>query len=100
MSSMWPFFGCLAVGWTLSSVTTWPLWLGAAAITGTLASAGLVYWKQLRVKEGSGPLHTSVSAARDDRLSLAAVGAPIFFSLLVVLAVRERLQRKTPRSVA
>src|SRR5262245_18171502 len=122
-------FGCLAVGWALSSAATWPLWLGAAAITGTLASAGFVYWKQLRVKEGSGPLYTSVSAAPDDRLSrmldaasrrdfiyavpvlalfgksswllvLAAVGAPIFFFLLVVLAVRERLQRKTPTCVA
>jgi phosphatidylglycerophosphate synthase len=122
-------FGCLAVGWALSSAATWPLWLGAAAIIGTLASAGFVYWKQLRVKSGSGPLYTSVSAAPDDPLSqmldaasrrdfiyampvlalfgksswllvLAAVGAPVFFFLLVVLAVRERLQRRTSGSVA
>src|SRR5262249_4661446 len=29
-------FGCLAVGWALSSAATWPLWLGTAAIIGTL----------------------------------------------------------------
>jgi phosphatidylglycerophosphate synthase len=122
-------FGCLAIGWSLSSAATSPLWLGAVAIVGTLASAGFVYWKQLRVKDGSGPLFASVSATPDDRLSrmldassrrdfiyavpiltifdqtswllvLAAVGAPTFFFMLVVLAVRERLQSKTVGSAA
>jgi 1L-myo-inositol 1-phosphate cytidylyltransferase / CDP-L-myo-inositol myo-inositolphosphotransferase len=120
-------FGSMAVEWALSSSATWPLWLGATAIIGTLGSAGLVCWKQLRVKDGSGPLFTSVSAAPDDRLSrildaasrrdfiyvvpifalfgksswflaLAAVGAPIFFFLLVILVVRERHQSKPLRS--
>jgi phosphatidylglycerophosphate synthase len=115
-------FGCLAVGWALSTGAMWPLWLGAAAIIGTLGSAGIVYWKRLRLKDGSGPLFTSVSATPDDRLSrmmdaaarrdfiyaipvialfgksswflvMAAVGAPIFFLLLIALALRERLQR-------
>ena len=117
-------FACLALGWASSTAATWPLWLGAAAIIGTLGSAGLVYWKQLRPKEGGGPLFTSVSGVRDDRLSrmldaaarrdfvygvpilalfgksywfllLASVGAPIFFLLLVVLALRERMQSRT-----
>jgi 1L-myo-inositol 1-phosphate cytidylyltransferase / CDP-L-myo-inositol myo-inositolphosphotransferase len=116
-------FGCIAVGWALSANATWPLWLGAAAIAGTLGSAGFVYWRQLRVKDGSGPLFTSVASAPDDRLAgmldaasrrdfiyvvpifalfgksswfllLAAVGAPVFFLLLVFLAVRERLQSR------
>jgi len=122
-------FGCMAIGWALSAAATWPLWLGAAAIAGTLGSAGFVYWRQLRVKEGSGPLFTSVATAPDDRLagmldaasrrdfiyvvpilalfgkanwllSLAAIGAPIFFLLLVFLAVRERLQSKPMTSGA
>lgn len=120
-------FACLAVGWASSAGATWPLWLAATAIIGTLGSAGLVYWKQLRGKEGGGPLFTSVSDVSDDRLSrmldaasrrdfvyglpilalfgkshwlllLAAVGAPIFFFLLVVLALRERIQSKALRS--
>lgn len=117
-------FACIAAGWALSVAAMWPLWLGAAAIVGTLGSAGFVYWRQLRVKDGSGPLFTSVSTAPNDRLVrlmdaasrrdfiffvvvlalfgksswfllLASVGAPIFFFLLVVLAVRERFQGKS-----
>jgi phosphatidylglycerophosphate synthase len=116
-------FGCMAIGWALSATATWPLWLGAAAIVGTLGSAGFVHWRQLRAKDGSGPVYTSVSTVPDDRLAamldaasrrdfiylvpilalfgksswlllLAAIGAPIFFLLLVFLAVRERLQSR------
>jgi phosphatidylglycerophosphate synthase len=122
-------FGCIAVGWALSSNATWPLWFGAAAIVGTLGSAGFLYWKQSRVNNGDGPLLTSVSAAPGDRLSrmldaasrrdfiyaapilalfgkaswflvLAAVGVPIFFFLLVVLATSERRQSKPPGPLA
>jgi phosphatidylglycerophosphate synthase len=114
-------FGCMAVGWALSAAAAWPLLLGAAAIIGTLGSASFVYWRQMRVEHGSGPLFTSVSGVPDDRLAgmldaasrrdfiylvpvfalfgksswfllLASVGAPIFFFLLVFLALRERLQ--------
>jgi hypothetical protein len=82
-----------------------------------------VHWRQLRAKDGSGPVYTSVSTVPDDRLAamldaasrrdfiylvpilalfgksswlllLAAIGAPIFFLLLVFLAVRERLQSR------
>lgn len=117
-------FACIAAGWALSAAATWPLWLGAAAIIGTLGSAGVVHWRQLRVKDGSSPVFTSVSTAPDDRfvrlldaasrrdfiyfvvvlalfgksswfLLLASVGAPLFVFLLVVLAVRERFQGKS-----
>jgi phosphatidylglycerophosphate synthase len=113
-------FACMAVGWAQSSAATWPLLLGAAAIVGTLGSAGLVHVSQLRHKHGSGPLFTSLSAAdgpvarildaasRRDflyvvlifalfgksswSLLFASVGAPVVFLLLLVLPLRARLQ--------
>ena len=113
-------FACMAVGWSLSAGATWPLLLGAAAVLGNLGSAAFVYRRLVRVKDNSGPLFTSVSTAPDRRLArlldaasrrdfiylvlilalfgrsnwfllLASLGAPIFFFLLVFLAVRERL---------
>jgi phosphatidylglycerophosphate synthase len=112
-------FACMAIGWSLSVAALWPLLLGAAAALGTLGSATFVYWRLMRVKDDGGPLFTSVSTAPDNRLArlldaasrrdfiylvlvlalfgksnwfllLAALGAPIFFILLVFLAVRER----------
>ena len=112
-------FGCMAVGWALSSGLLWPLLLGGAAIVGTLGSASFVYWRQMRLPRVSGPLFTSVSSAPNDRLArlldaasrrdfiyllpvlalfgrsswllvLAALGAPLFLLVLVFLAVRER----------
>ena len=122
-------FTCMAAGWTLASGMTWPLLLGAAATAGTLASAGLVYWRQMRIKDGHDPLFTSVSstpnhrvarlldaASRRDFIYLVPVLAlldksnwilvsaslvmPIFFLLLVFLAVHERLQAEPRRSMA
>jgi phosphatidylglycerophosphate synthase len=113
-------FACMAAGWSLSAAASWPLLLGAAAILGNLGSAAFVYWQLMRVKDDSGPLFTSVSATPDRRLArlldaasrrdfiylvlilallgksnwfllLASLGAPIFFFLLVFLAMRERL---------
>jgi phosphatidylglycerophosphate synthase len=112
-------FACMAGGWALSSGVTWPLWLGAAAIAGTLGSAFFVYWRQMRFARGAGPLFTSVATTPDNRLArmldassrrdfvyvvpvlalfgqarwlllLAAAGAPIFFLLLLYLALREQ----------
>ena len=111
-------FGCMAAGWSQAAGGALPLWLGAAAILGTIGSAGFVYWRVMRPKEAAGPLYTSVSTAPGrplarllDALSrrdfiyvvlafalfgkvgwflvLTAVGAPSFFFLLVVLAWRE-----------
>ena len=112
-------FACMGVGWSLAAGAGWPLALGAAAVLGTLGSAGFVYWRLMRAKEGAGSLFTSVSAephgamaqvldsaSRSDFiylvlllalfgrsnwfLMLAAIGAPVYFCLVVTLAIRER----------
>jgi 1L-myo-inositol 1-phosphate cytidylyltransferase / CDP-L-myo-inositol myo-inositolphosphotransferase len=112
-------FGCMAAGWSLAIGAGWPLALGAAAVLGTLGSAGFVYWRVMRPKRGEGPLYTSVSAAPSGKLAglldslsrrdfiylvlilslpgkaawflaLAAIGAPVFFVMLLVVAARDR----------
>jgi phosphatidylglycerophosphate synthase len=114
-------FAGMAAGWALYAHATWPLWLGAAAIAGTLASASFVYWRYMRLRRGTGPLFTSVSGMPSGRLAqlldaatrrdfvylvpvlalfgqakwlllLAAVGAPAFFLALMFLAARESVQ--------
>jgi phosphatidylglycerophosphate synthase len=114
-------FACMAIGWSLSIGASWPLLLGVAAALGNLGSAWFVYWRVMHTKKDSGPLFTSVAtvpgqtlarmldaASRRDFiylvlflalfgksnwfLVLAAAGAPIFFLLLLFLAVRERFQ--------
>lgn len=113
-------FGCMAAGWSRSTGNAWPLLLGATAVLGTLGSAGFVYWRVMRPKDGAGPLYTSVSSTPGRRLTrlldalsrrdfiyvvlafalfgkaswfllLTAVGAPTFFFLLVVLAWRDEV---------
>jgi 1L-myo-inositol 1-phosphate cytidylyltransferase / CDP-L-myo-inositol myo-inositolphosphotransferase len=122
-------FACMAVGWTLTSAAMWPLLLGAAATVGTLGSAAFIYWRQMHNKDGNDPLFTSVSTSPDHPLArlldiasrrdfiylvlilallgnshcillLASLGTPTFFSLLIFLAVRERLQNRPIRSAA
>jgi phosphatidylglycerophosphate synthase len=109
-------FGCMAIGWSWSAGAVWPMWLGAAAVLGTLGSAGFVYWRLMRLKDDGGALFASVSGSPERPLSrlldaasrrdfiylvillalfgrsnwflaLAAIGAPIYF-LLVLLAAR------------
>jgi 1L-myo-inositol 1-phosphate cytidylyltransferase / CDP-L-myo-inositol myo-inositolphosphotransferase len=113
-------FACMGVGWSLAASASWPLWLGAAAVLGTLGSAGLVYWRLMRGKDDGGALFTSVSAEPERPLArlldsasrrdfiylvillalfgksnwfllMAALGAPIYFLLVLFLAARERL---------
>jgi len=113
-------FGCIAISWALSIEALWPLLLGVAAALGNLASAWLVYWRVMRPKKDDGPLFTSVVTVPDQSLArmldaasrrdfiylavilalfgkstwflvLAAVGAPLFFLLLLFLALRERV---------
>jgi len=112
-------YSAIAVGWSRAIGELWPLWVGAAAIVGNMLSAGFVHVQTLggvRAKEG--PLFTNVSQ-RSSRLSrvadelsrrdfiylvlilsafgkshwflvMAAVGAPIYFLVLVGLALGER----------
>lgn len=112
-------FGCMAVGWSLAVGAPWPLAPGAAAVLATLGSAAFVYWRVMRPAMGPGPLYTSVARSTPgplarllDMLSrrdfiylvlflslfgkatwflaLAAVGAPAFFLMLLVVAAGER----------
>ena len=112
-------FACMAVGWSWAAGARWPLLLGAGAVIGTLGSAGVVYWRLMREKDGDGSLFTSVSAEPERPLarvldaasrrdfiylvallalagksnwfvSLAGIGAPIYCLLVVFLAARER----------
>jgi 1L-myo-inositol 1-phosphate cytidylyltransferase / CDP-L-myo-inositol myo-inositolphosphotransferase len=109
-------FACMGIGWSLSTGSPWPLALGAGAVLGTLGSAGFVYWRLMRSKDGGDTLFTSVSdapgrpltrlldsASRRDFIYLvillalfgqsnwflvmAGIGAPIYF-LLVLFAAR------------
>jgi phosphatidylglycerophosphate synthase len=107
-------FACMAIGWRGAVHETWPLALGAAAVVGTILSAGFVFITTMRGPD-DGPLFRSVVASQDSRLSriadalgrrdfiylvvlfslfgkaswflvLSAIGAPAFFVVLVVVA--------------
>src|SRR5215813_7720309 len=120
-------FACMAIGWCLSIGASWPLLLGVTAALGNFGSAWLVYWRVMHRKKESGPLFTSVATVPGQRLVrlldaatrrdfiylvlifalfgkanwfllLASVGAPIFFFLLVFLAVRERFADRVAMS--
>jgi len=122
-------FSCMAVGWSRAIDEAWPLLLGAAAVLGNLASAGFVHWRMMRAKDGAGPLFTSVSASPARRLArlldalsrrdfiylvvalglfgkanwfllLASLGAPTYFFLLVLLAIRESVTKASQPSGA
>ena len=122
-------FSCMAIGWSWSVAAAWPLWLGVVAVLGSLGAAGLVYWRLMRVKHDNGPLFSSVSAAPERPLarmldaasrrdfiylvlilalfgrsnwflSLAALGAPIYFCLVIFLALRERVANAPAKSRA
>jgi phosphatidylglycerophosphate synthase len=121
-------FACMGVGWSLSAGSPWPLALGAGAVLGTLGSAGFVYWRLMRLKDGGDTLFTSVSAepgrpltrlldsaSRRDFIYLvillalfgrsnwflvmAGIGAPIYF-LLVLFAARPQARGEAGSPVA
>ena len=116
-------FGCMAVGWHLAVGAAWPLYLGAAAVIGAGGSAFAVYWFTLRQKRDDGPVYTSVSQGPsqgltrllDDLsrrdfiylvlalslfgkaswfLALTAAGAPVFLTLVLVVATRDARRRR------
>ncbi|HEY2797001.1 MAG TPA: CDP-alcohol phosphatidyltransferase family protein [Thermoanaerobaculia bacterium] len=111
-------YSAIAIGWSRAIGQAWPLWVGALAILGNLASAAFVHLQTMRSARKDGPLFTSVSQ-RSNRISrvadelsrrdfiylvlilsafgkahwflvMAAVGAPIYFLVLVGLALSER----------
>lgn len=115
-------FVSMAIGWSHARGESWPLLVGAAAALGTLLSAGFVY-RETMVGVQEGPLFTSVSRSGESRLSrmadamarrdfiylvvllsavgkahwvlvLAAVGAPIFFFVLLGIAWAERRRER------
>ncbi len=112
-------FAAMAAGWVRAGGGVPAVLFGAAAVVGTLASAGFVYWRVMRHEDDGGPLYTSVSTRPGARLTrlldalsrrdfiylvvalalfgkaswflvLTALGAPIFFFLLIIVAARER----------
>ena len=82
-------FACMAIGWSVSRPAGWPLLLGAAAVLGTLGSAGFVYWRLMRAKDDGGTLFTSVSAEPERPLArvLDAASRRDFIYLVVLLAL-------------
>ena len=122
-------FGCMGVGWSLSAAAIWPLWLGAAAVLGTLGSAGFVYWRLMRLKDGGDTLFTSVSDAPERPLTrlldsasrrdfiylvillalfgrsnwflvMAGIGAPIYFFLVLFASRRQPSLKEGGSAVA
>ena len=120
-------FACMAAGWSRASGALWPLLLGAGAVFGTLGSAGFVYWRLMRKKDGGEALFTSVSAEPDRPLAqildaasrrdfiylvillaiagksswfvlLAGVGAPIYCLLVIAMSAFEARSDANPRA--
>jgi phosphatidylglycerophosphate synthase len=122
-------FACMAIGWSAAIGERWPLLLGTTAVIATLGSAGFIYWRVMRPKTGFAPLYTSVSTAPDGRfarlldalsrrdfiyivlllaffgradwfLVMTSLGAPVYFAMLVLLAMREPVVEKPePRAI-
>jgi phosphatidylglycerophosphate synthase len=118
-------YAAIAVGWSRAIGEARPLWVGAAAILGNLFAAGFVHAQTLGGGRGKeGPLFTNVSQ-RSSRVSrvadelsrrdfiylvlilsafgkahwflvMAAVGTPIYFLVLVGLALGERRLAGSP----
>jgi phosphatidylglycerophosphate synthase len=115
-------FACMGFGWSWAAGAAWPLWLAAMAVLGTAGSAIAVYWLTMRKKTGAGPVYTSVAGGEGGRLTRlldelsrrdfiylvfalslfgkaawflvpAAIGAPVFFLLVLVTAWRSRRHR-------
>jgi phosphatidylglycerophosphate synthase len=82
-------FACMGVGWSLSAGSAWPLALGAGAVLGTLGSAGFVYWRLMRSKDGDETMFTSVSDAPERPLTrlLDSASRRDFIYLVILLAL-------------
>ena len=82
-------FACMAIGWSVAAAARWPLLLGAAAVLGTLGSAGFVYWRLMRGKDDGETLFTSVSAEPERPLArvLDSASRRDFIYLVILLAL-------------
>ena len=82
-------FACMGVGWSLEADSLWPLALGVGAVLGTLGSAGFVYWRLMRSKDGGDTLFTSVSDAPERPLTrlLDSASRRDFIYLVILLAL-------------
>jgi phosphatidylglycerophosphate synthase len=119
-------YSAIALGWSRAIGQAWPLWIGAAAVLGNLFSAAFVHLQTMSAGQPKdGPLFTTVSRRSSafsraaDLLSrrdfiylvlilsafgkahwflvMAAVGAPIYFLVLVGIALGERRAARNPR---
>ncbi len=118
-------FSAFAVAWSSASGESWPLYLGALAVSGTILCAGFIYTYAMRPRPGGGPLLTTVSPSRRSRLTQildalarrdfiyfvailglfgkaywflapVSVGTPGFFLALVVMALGGRRLEGAP----
>ncbi len=112
-------FSAFAIAWRTASGQDWPLLLGVFAVASTILSAGFIYAYAMRPRKGGGPLLTTVSPSRRTRLVAVldaltrrdfiyfvmvaalfgkaywfllpvAIGTPVFFSALLVMAAGSR----------
>ena len=81
-------FFCMGLGWSMSLQSTWPLWLSASAIAGTLCSAWSVYQQTMQSKLRTEPLFISVVSSTSTRLSqvMDALGRRDFIYLVLLLS--------------
>jgi phosphatidylglycerophosphate synthase len=81
-------FFCMGLGWSMSLQSSWPLWLSASAIAGTLGSAWSVYRQMMQPKLKTGPLFISVVRSTTTRLSqvMDALGRRDFIYLVLLLS--------------
>jgi phosphatidylglycerophosphate synthase len=82
-------FSAFALAWSSASGESWPIILGALAVSGTVLSAGFVYVYALRPRAGGEPLLARASASRQSRMAriLTAVSGRDFIYLVMVLAL-------------
>jgi len=81
-------FGAIALGWWRAASGPLPLLLGAAAVAGTLFSAGFVYFQTMR-RPREGPLFVSVTRSARTRLARVAdaLARRDFIYLVVLLSL-------------
>jgi phosphatidylglycerophosphate synthase len=82
-------FGAFGIAWSNAIDESWPLVLGAMAVSGTILCAGFIYTYAMRPRPGGGPLLTTVSPSKQSRLSqvLDALSRRDFIYFVMILAL-------------